>query len=58
MKGSILFLLCLIFTIASTDTFAASHKNSRKGKSNIYISKKYKGHACPPKRKIINAKYF
>jgi hypothetical protein len=54
MKNYILLLLCVIFTISSVDTFAGG----KKGKSNVYIGKRYKGHKCPPKRKIINAKYF
>ena len=57
MKGFILFILTITFMFASTNMYAGK-KNSSRSKSNIYISKKYKGHHCPKASKIINAKYF
>ena len=56
MKKIVFYLLCILLTAVTIDVQAGT--KSYKGKSNVYSSKKYKGHKCPPKRKIINAKYF
>ncbi|MCB0509048.1 MAG: hypothetical protein KDD21_12195 [Bacteroidetes bacterium] len=57
MKGYLIFILCVLFTFSSAETFAAK-KYRKSSKSNIYVGKKFKGHKCPRKRQIINAKYF
>lgn len=57
MKGFILIVLSVCFMFTSLDMYAGK-RSSKRSKSNIYVSKKYKGHSCPKPRKIINAKYF
>jgi uncharacterized protein YxeA len=54
MKKVILVMICILVSAVSVQTMAAN-KNK---KSNIYISKKYKGHKCPKARNVINAKYY
>jgi hypothetical protein len=60
MKKVVFYLLCILLTAISIDAKAGtkSNKGYKKGGSNVYSGKKYKGHYCPPKRKIINAVYF
>lgn len=57
MKNLLIFALSFIFVFAATDSFAKNKKGKRSG-SNVYVSKKYKGHTCPKPKKVINAKYF
>ncbi|MFN8237620.1 MAG: hypothetical protein U0T77_05570 [Chitinophagales bacterium] len=57
MRGVLLLLIVILISAVFTDTFARSRSYKRSG-SNIYVSKKYKGHTCPKPRKIINAVYF
>jgi hypothetical protein len=57
MKGLLLLLLCVLLGASFTEASARSRCYKRAG-SNIYISKKYKGHNCPKPRKVITAVYF
>ena len=60
MKKVIFYLLCIMLTAVSFNAKAhsMSNKGYKKSGSNVYMDKRYKGHKCPPKRKIINAIYF
>ena len=57
MKGVLLLLVALTITSLNFEVAAKSKKYKKSG-SNVYVSKKYKGHSCPKPRKIINAVYF
>ncbi|HMW12094.1 MAG TPA: hypothetical protein PKK18_01560 [Chitinophagales bacterium] len=59
MKGVFILIAVILLSIFTTDSFAKCKKYKKsKSSSNIYVSKKYKGHSCPKPRKIINAVYF
>jgi hypothetical protein len=61
MKKVVFYLICILLTTATIDVQAhskSSNKGYKKSGSSVYSGKKYKGHKCPPKRKIINAIYF
>ncbi len=59
MKKVVFYLICILLTTATIDVQAkSSNKGYKKSGSNVYSGKKFKGHKCPPKRKIINAIYY
>lgn len=59
MRGLFILIIIAVVSLNFSEAFAKKQKCKKPGvASNIYISKKYKGHSCPKPRQIINAKYY